>query len=121
MRILRKAQVREKTGLSNATIDRKERASKFPARIQLGEKAVGWLESELDDWIKRQIAERDSKSPGLIMVWRSQASPGEALDRKRRPGRGSALENTGKEQRRRNSRPQARAVAFRLFAPQRRV
>ena len=62
MRILRKGPVREKTGLSSATIDRKERAGDFPARVQLGEKAVGWLESEVDTWIEKRVAERGERA-----------------------------------------------------------
>ena len=62
MRVLRKRRVRDKAGISFATIDRKEKAGEFPARIKLGEKAVGWLESEIDEWIERRVAARDAKA-----------------------------------------------------------
>lgn len=61
MRVLRKKLVREKTGLSSASIDRKERAGDFPARIHLGIKAVGWIETEIDAWIETRREERDHK------------------------------------------------------------
>lgn len=51
MKILRPSEVCARTGLSNTTIWRKERAGKFPKRVQLGPGAVGWLENEVDAWI----------------------------------------------------------------------
>jgi prophage regulatory protein len=62
MRVLRKKLVKEKTGLSFASIDRKERVGDFPARIQLGRKAVGWIEAEIDAWIEKRRDERDHKT-----------------------------------------------------------
>ena len=47
-RILRRREVVEKTGLSPAAIDRKEREGSFPKRLQLGANAVGWFEHEID-------------------------------------------------------------------------
>jgi len=41
---------------------RLERDGQFPKRIQLGPMAVGWLESEVNDWIKERIAERDAEA-----------------------------------------------------------
>jgi prophage regulatory protein len=38
-------------------------AGKFPKPIKLGGRAVGWLKSELEDWQKARIAERDAKAP----------------------------------------------------------
>ena len=58
MRILRKPELRPKTGLSPMQCARLEQAGKFPARIVLGPRSVGWLESEVDNWIAERIAER---------------------------------------------------------------
>lgn len=60
MNILRKKQLKAKTNLSDATIDRRERAGEFPRRLQLGPHCVGWVESEVDAWIATQIEKRDS-------------------------------------------------------------
>ena len=52
--ILRFAQVREKTGLSRATVYRRIRAGTFPAPLDLGEggcRSLGWLEDEVDAWV----------------------------------------------------------------------
>jgi len=33
----------------------------FPKQVQLGPKAVGWIEAEIDAWIAARIAARDLK------------------------------------------------------------
>jgi prophage regulatory protein len=59
-RLLRLKNVRDLTGLSPATIWRKERAEEFPRRVKIGSTAVAWLESEIVDWIAAQVAARDA-------------------------------------------------------------
>ena len=49
--ILRTQEVCRRCGLSRATIWRLERAGKFPTRRCLTDSLVGWLESEIDEWI----------------------------------------------------------------------
>lgn len=60
--ILRRKQVEARTGLSRSTIYSKiqgkrpgEYDSTFPKQIQIGAKAVGWIESEIETWISAQI------------------------------------------------------------------
>jgi prophage regulatory protein len=50
-RILRLPQVLQRTGLSKATIARREAEGLFPTRRRLRGRAVGWLASEVDSWI----------------------------------------------------------------------
>jgi prophage regulatory protein len=50
-RILRDAEVGERTGLSRTTRWRLVRAGKFPAPVQLTEHARGTRESDVDAWI----------------------------------------------------------------------
>ena len=50
-RILRKPEVRGRTGLSDATIARLEAKGKFPKRIWVTENTVGWYDDELDEWL----------------------------------------------------------------------
>lgn len=57
-KILRKKEVREITGLSDTTLWRLERASKFPRRLRLGASAIGWLQEEVEGWIEEKAAER---------------------------------------------------------------
>jgi prophage regulatory protein len=52
MKILRIQEVKNITGLSNATIWRMEKSGTFPQRRQIGPHSVGWLSSELLQWIE---------------------------------------------------------------------
>lgn len=59
MKLLSKKQVKEKVLYSYAHIDRLEHAGLFPKRLRLGQQRVGWLESEVDDWIKTKLDKRN--------------------------------------------------------------
>lgn len=50
-RLLRLPEVLRATGLSRSTLYRKIKESAFPSPVQLGERAVGWRESEVIAWI----------------------------------------------------------------------
>ena len=54
--ILRLPEVKNRTGLSRSTIYARIAESKFPKPVSLGARAVGWLESEIQDWLEEQIA-----------------------------------------------------------------
>ena len=54
-RILRLPSVRERTGLSRSSIYLRISEGRFPRPISLGERAVGWLESEITEWLNRRI------------------------------------------------------------------
>lgn len=55
--ILRLPAVKLRTGLSRSTIYLRVSEGTFPAPVSLGARAVGWVESEIDDWIAQRIAE----------------------------------------------------------------
>lgn len=59
MRILRLKQVIEITGLARSTIYKFVADGCFPKSIPLGDRCVGWLESEVQDWISAKIKARD--------------------------------------------------------------
>ncbi|MBW2422402.1 MAG: AlpA family transcriptional regulator [Deltaproteobacteria bacterium] len=59
-RILREPEVRHRTGLSGPTICRKEAEGGFPRRVKLGPRCVGWLESEIEEWVRGRVAARAS-------------------------------------------------------------
>jgi prophage regulatory protein len=50
-RYLRLKVVRDRTGLATATLYRYEDQGLFPKRYELGPGAVGWLESEVEQWL----------------------------------------------------------------------
>ena len=62
MKVLRLPSVSEMTGLSRVTIWRKERAGKFPSRVQLGPNSVGWIEEEVEDWIETLARSRSTST-----------------------------------------------------------
>ena len=49
--ILKLKEVMNKTGLSKSTIYKWIDAGKFPAPKQLGERSVGWISTDIDNWI----------------------------------------------------------------------
>jgi prophage regulatory protein len=51
-RILRTKEVVERVGKGRTTIWREEREGRFPKRRVIGEGQVGWLESEITEWIR---------------------------------------------------------------------
>jgi prophage regulatory protein len=50
-RILRQPEVEGRVGLSRTTIWRLERSGDFPPRRRVLSNTIGWLESEVDEWI----------------------------------------------------------------------
>ena len=50
-RLLRRAEVERRTGLSRSAIYRLMREEKFPTPIKIGSHAVRWSESELNEFI----------------------------------------------------------------------
>ncbi len=60
MRVIRLPEVQSRVGYSPMHIWRLEKAGRFPRRIKLGPNSVGWLASEIDDWIAARVAERDA-------------------------------------------------------------
>jgi prophage regulatory protein len=61
VKLLRLREVTDKTGFSRSTLYLYINQGKFPKPVSLGENSVAWVESEVDDWIRERIAERDKK------------------------------------------------------------
>ena len=59
MKVLSKKEVRSLVLYSPAHIARLEKAGQFPKRIQLGTNRVGWIESEVVNWIQERVDLRD--------------------------------------------------------------
>jgi len=55
--ICRLPDVMARTGLSRSTIYNLISAGQFPAQVNLGPRAVGWVENEVEDWIEARINE----------------------------------------------------------------
>jgi prophage regulatory protein len=57
--ILRRPEVQKSTGYSCPSLYRLMAKGRFPKPIQLGPKAVGWLETDILEWQRARIAKRD--------------------------------------------------------------
>lgn len=55
MRFLRLTEVRKRVGLGRASIYRYMASGQFPRPHNLGARAVGWLESDIDAWIESRV------------------------------------------------------------------
>ena len=53
--IIRLHEVKKQTGLSRSTIYDFIAKGKFPRQVELGEKAVGWIEADVQSWIASRI------------------------------------------------------------------
>jgi prophage regulatory protein len=54
-KILRLPIVLDRTGLSRSTVYLRVSEGKFPRPVSLGARAVGWIETEVEEWIAGQI------------------------------------------------------------------
>jgi prophage regulatory protein len=62
LKILRLPQVCEVTGLCRSMIYQLEADLRFPQRVKIGVRAVGWLDKEVNAWLVRRIALSRSNS-----------------------------------------------------------
>lgn len=69
--IIRRKQVEARTGLTRSTIYAKLKHNPkrpndfdptFPTPVPIGVRAVGWVESEIDDWLNAQIQKNRNAS-----------------------------------------------------------
>ena len=61
LKILSRIQLAELLPYSLSHIARLEKAGRFPKRIKLGANRVGWLESEIDQWIEARVNARNGE------------------------------------------------------------
>jgi prophage regulatory protein len=64
MKLLSYADLESKKGIrgSKSTINRLEKAGKFPRRVRLSPAIVGWPEHEIDEHLARLLAARDGNA-----------------------------------------------------------
>jgi prophage regulatory protein len=55
-RIIRRPELESRFGLKRSTVYDHVKAGTFPAPIRIGERAVGWIESEVEAWLESRIA-----------------------------------------------------------------
>ncbi|HEY6768247.1 MAG TPA: AlpA family transcriptional regulator [Candidatus Sulfotelmatobacter sp.] len=71
--ILRLPVVKARTGLSRSTIYLRVTDGSFPRPVSLGARAVGWVESDVEDWISRKILE--SRASNSILPRSPEVTP----------------------------------------------
>ncbi|MEC8328120.1 MAG: AlpA family phage regulatory protein [Pseudomonadota bacterium] len=59
MKLIKLAEVKEITGLGRSTIYSFIKEGIFPKQVELGPRAVAWVEEEIFEWVEERIAERD--------------------------------------------------------------
>lgn len=62
--ILKTKDVLKKTTIGRTTLHRKVKEGSFPAPIVLGPHSVGWVESEVDEWISKRMESRAANCDG---------------------------------------------------------
>lgn len=55
IQILRLPEVCKTTGLRRSMIYQLEAERRFPARVRISERAVGWIEEEIQGWLAERI------------------------------------------------------------------
>jgi prophage regulatory protein len=66
VQLLRLPQVCKVTGLRRSMIYQLEAEQRFPRRIKIGVRAVGWIEGEVQQWLWQRIERsRNSSVPSL--------------------------------------------------------
>lgn len=73
VRLLRRAEVKTRTGLSVSQLYRLMGQGRFPQPVKLSERSVAWPEHEVDGWIKQRLQARDAEPAKT-----KPANPGQA-------------------------------------------
>lgn len=61
---LRIGVVMQRTGFSRSLLYAKVAKGEFPSQVALGARAVGWIESEVEEWIHQRI--RAARGAGSV-------------------------------------------------------
>ena len=72
LRIITKKELRLLVPYTPQHILRLENDLAFPRRIQLGKNRVGWRLVEVEEWLRKRIAERDSRAKVVLPATEKQ-------------------------------------------------
>lgn len=64
-RLIRRKEVQEKTGLGASSIYAMMKQGDFPQCLNLSERRVAWIESDIDKWIAERVANHRATSAVL--------------------------------------------------------
>ncbi|KQQ56702.1 AlpA family transcriptional regulator [Pseudomonas sp. Leaf129] len=68
MRVMRLKDVIDTTGLSRSTVYKYIADGIFPRPVTLGDRCVGWVDSEVYDWLLARIEERDTGMEAAVLT-----------------------------------------------------
>ncbi len=80
MKLIRRREMLQRTGIASSTQWRMEQAGLFPKRRKISAGLVGWIESELEQW----IADRETVTVGSVKL----VAPGSRRGRKPKIAKG---------------------------------
>lgn len=60
-RLIRLDEVKRRTGFKKSSIYNRVAEGTFPRPVNLGARAVAWVEDEVQEWIDSRISERDKR------------------------------------------------------------
>ena len=60
-KFLRLPQVIDRTGYRKTSIYERIQQGDFPRPVKLGPRAVGWLDSEVEEWMRSRLKARDAE------------------------------------------------------------
>lgn len=64
-RLIRRKEVQEKTGLGASSIYAMMKTGDFPKCLNLSERRVAWIESDIDKWIAERVTSHRANSAVL--------------------------------------------------------
>ena len=63
LRVISWRELSEMIPFTRQHILRLEKAGRFPRRLQIGARRVGWLATEVEDWLAAKINDRERPTP----------------------------------------------------------
>lgn len=56
LQIIRPSELCKLLGVSPSTLHRMEKRNELPVRVEISERAVGWLRTDIEDWLESKKA-----------------------------------------------------------------
>ncbi|WP_159820274.1 helix-turn-helix transcriptional regulator [Colwellia sp. 20A7] len=67
MALIRLKEVKQYTGLGRSSIYKFMAEGRFPKSVSLGERAIAWVDTEVEDWVQEKIEQRDENQQGATV------------------------------------------------------
>ena len=67
MSLIRLNEVKALTGLGRSSIYKFMADGRFPQSVSLGERAIAWVDTEVEDWVQEKIEQRDENQQGATV------------------------------------------------------